>query len=88
MGDDEAEEEASEEGAPDADEPRDLRLASNAEKVEAYGEIEKLYQTGVPVSLSQHPSGFPAVEIRCGEIHILTDILSVEEWWRAKEPRG
>ncbi len=86
--DDEEEEADSEEDPPDAGGPRDLRLASNAEKVEVYEEIEKLHLAGAPVLVTAHSSGFPAIEIRCGDIHILTDTLSAEDWRRTKEPRG
>lgn len=62
---------------------KDIRLAPILVKEENYQEIHKLYKSGTAVSVKEHPSGFPAVTVDCGEIHILTDILSLEEW-RAK----
>lgn len=32
--------------------------------------------------MKEHRSGFPAVTVDCGDIHVLTDILSVEAWWQ------
>jgi hypothetical protein len=60
---------------------KDIRLAPVSVKEEIYREIDELYKSGTPVSMKEHPSGFPAVIVDCGEIHILTDILSLEEWW-------
>lgn len=81
------EDEEDEEDAPPAEPSgapglEDLRLASLAVKVAAYEEVDRRYDRGVPVRVSAHPSGFPAVEVHCEEIALLTDILSLEEWWR------
>jgi len=60
---------------------KDLRLAAIEEKEETYRLIDGLAELGNPVSIKEHGSGFPAVTVDCGEVHILTDILSLEQWW-------
>ena len=60
---------------------KDLRLAAIEEKEETYKLIDGLAELGNPVSIEEHKSGFPAVTVDCGEVHILTDILSLEQWW-------
>jgi len=67
---------------------RDIRMASAKEKEETYKLIDGLVEVGIPVSVKEHNSGFPAVTVDCGEIHILTDILSLEEWWATKKEAG
>ena len=67
---------------------KDIRLAPALLKEEIYQEIHKLYKSGTPVSMKEHPSGFPAVIVDCDEIHILTDILSLEEWWVSMKSTG
>ena len=67
---------------------RDIRMASAKEKEETYKLIDGLVELGIPVSVREHNSGFPAVTVDCGEIHILTDILSLEEWWETKKKAG
>ena len=64
---------------------RDIMLAPTLVKQETYEEIHKLYKSGVPVSIKEHRSGFPAITVDCGEVHILTDCLSLEEWWVKKK---
>ena len=64
---------------------RDLRLASAEEKEETYKLIDGLVELGIPVVVKEHRSGFPAVTVDCGEVHILTDILSLEAWWAKKK---
>ena len=66
---------------------KDLRLASTQEKEETYKLIDGLIELGITVSIKEHESGFPAVTVDCGEVHILTDILSLEEWW-AKQKKA
>jgi hypothetical protein len=66
---------------------RDLRLASVQEKEETYKLIDGLANLGITVSIEEHKSGFPAVTVDCGDVHILTDILSLEEW-RAKQKKA
>ena len=65
---------------------KDIRLASAEEKEETYKLIDGLVELGVPVIVKEHCSGFPAVTVDCGEVHVLTDILSLEAWW-AKNKR-
>ena len=64
---------------------RDIRLASAEEKEETYKLIDGLVELGIPVAVKEHRSGFPAVTVDCGEVHILTDILSLEAWWAKKK---
>ena len=59
----------------------DIRLKPRAEKERVYLNIDTLHQLGLEVSVKEHKSGFPAVTVDCGDEHILTDILSLEEWW-------
>ena len=69
-------------------ERRDIRLKSYDEKVKVYQEIDRKHEAGEPgepVEVQEHESGFPAVTVDCGDIHILTDILSIEQWWKEKE---
>lgn len=69
-------------------ERKDMRLAPVAEKEKTYEEIDKLKKSGTPASMKEHRSGFPAITVDCGEIHILTDCLSLEEWWAKKKEAG
>ena len=64
---------------------RDIRLSPDEEKAETYKLIDGLVELGIPVSVKEHRSGFPAVTVDCGEVHILTDILSFEAWWVKKK---
>ena len=64
---------------------KDIRLAPDNEKEETYKLIDGLVELGIPVSVKEHLSGFPAVTVDCGEVHILTDILSLEAWWAKKK---
>ena len=59
---------------------QDIRLESDEEKAEVYSKVDKLYREGVKVKIREHRSGFPAVTVDCEDIHILTDILSLEQW--------
>ena len=67
---------------------KEMRLAPLAEKEQAYEEIHKLYRAGSSVTVKEHASGFPAVTVDCCDIHILTDCLSLEEWWAKVEREG
>jgi len=73
--------------APGSAGRKDLRSASIQEKEESYKLIDGLAELGIPVSVKEHESGFPAVTVDCGEVHILTDILSLEQWW-AKQKKA
>jgi len=63
----------------------DIRLKPKEEKERVYLKIDTLVQLGMEVSIKEHKSGFPAVTVDCGDVHILTDILSLEEWWAKKK---
>ena len=67
---------------------KDISLAPVLEKEEIYEEIHKLYKSGTPVSIKEHRGGFPAITVDCGEIHILTDCLSLEGWWGKMKKAG
>lgn len=70
--------------------PRDdIRLKSREEKEKVYEQIHAHYLAGKSVKMKEDRSGFPAVTVDCEDIHILTDILSIEQWWpeRAKSDR-
>ena len=66
---------------------KDIRLDSDEEKEKVYEQINDLYLQGKAVSVKEHKSGFPAVTVDCEDIHILTDCISLEQWW-AKKKRG
>lgn len=61
----------------------DIRLASGEEQHRHYERVDALYRQGKPVRVKQHRSGFPAVTVDCEDIHLLTDIISLETWWKA-----
>ena len=65
---------------------KDIMLDSDEEKEKVYEEIHALYLQGKHVKVKEHKSGFPAVTVDCEDIHILTDILSLEQWWVKKKP--
>ena len=64
---------------------KDIMLKPKEEKERVYLKIDTLVQLGMEVSIKEHKSGFPAVTVDCGDVHILTDILSLEEWWVKKK---
>ena len=65
-------------------ERQDVMLKPDAEKIQVYEDIPKRFKAGEKVEIKEHRSGFPAVTVDCGDIHILTDILSGEVWWKRK----
>jgi len=68
----------------------DIRAETDEVKFKVYDEIDHLYQNeGKDIAIKEHKSGFPAITIDCGEIHVLTDIISLEKYWskRRKERR-
>jgi len=67
---------------------KDIRLSPAEEKEETYKLIDGLVELGIPVTVKEHRSGFPAVTVDCGEVHILTDILSLEQWQAKKKRTG
>uniref|UniRef100_A0A6H1Z673 Uncharacterized protein n=1 Tax=viral metagenome TaxID=1070528 RepID=A0A6H1Z673_9ZZZZ len=64
---------------------RDIRIDPNAEKERVYEQVHALYRQGKSVKVKEHKSGFPAVRVDCENIHILTDIISLEKWWAKKK---
>ena len=65
---------------------KDIMLDSDEEKEKVCEEIHDLFLQGKHVKVKEHKSGFPAVTVDCEDIHILTDILSLEQWWANKKP--
>ena len=64
---------------------KDIMLDPDEEKEKVYEEIHDLFLQGKPVTVKEHKSGFPAVTVDCEDIHILTDIISLEQWWVRKK---
>jgi len=59
------------------------------EKEKVYDQIHAHYLEGKAVKMREHRSGFPAITVDCEDIHILTDIISLEQWRaRQKEKEG
>ena len=67
---------------------RDIRDKLGEEKAKVYEEIDSLHRQGHEVRVKEHESGFPAITIDCGDIHILTDCLSAEVWYRTMRKSG
>ena len=67
---------------------KDIRLDPVEEKEKVYEQIHNLYLQGKPVTLKEDKSGFPAITVDCEDIHILTDIISLEQWWDKKKEEG
>ena len=63
---------------------KDIRLASDEEKQRIYEQIDELYRKGSKVSMKEHKSGFPAITVDCEDVHILTDCISLEQWYKAQ----
>ncbi len=64
---------------------KDIMLDLDGEKDKVYEEIHNLFLQGKYVKVKEHRSGFPAVTVDCEDIHILTDIISLEQWWAKKK---
>ena len=64
---------------------KDIMLEPDKEKERVYEEIHALYLQGRSVTMKEHKSGFPAVTVDCEDIRILTDIISLEQWWAKKK---
>ena len=62
----------------------DIMLDQDEEKGKVYEKINDLSLQGKLVKVKEHKSGFPAVTVDCEDIHILTDIISLEQWWVKK----
>ena len=66
-------------------EHKDMLLDPDEDKERVYEQIHALYRQGKPVEVQEYESGFPAVTVDCEDIHILTDIISLEKWWSKKK---
>ena len=64
---------------------KDIRLDPDEEKGKVYEQINGLFLQGKYVKVKAHKSGFPAVTVDGEDIHILTDIISLEQWWAKKK---
>ena len=64
---------------------KDIMLDPDEEKEKVYEQIHALYLQGKSVKVKEHKSGFPAVTVDCEDIHTLTDIISLEQWWAKKK---
>ncbi len=64
---------------------KDIMLDPDEDKEEVYEQIHSLYLQGKAVKVREHKSGFPAVSVDCEDIHIITDIISLEQWWAKKK---
>ena len=64
---------------------KDIMLDPDEEKGRVYEQINNLFLQGKYVKVKEHKSGFPAVTVDCEDIHILTDIISLERWWAKKK---
>ena len=67
---------------------KDIMLSPDEEKEKVYEQINELYLQGKAVKLREHKSGFPAVTVDCEDIHIITDCISLEQWWAKKKREG
>ena len=68
---------------------KDIRLDPVEEKGKVYDQINDLYLKEKPITVREHKSGFPAVTVDAEDIHIITDIISLEQWWdKKKKERG
>ena len=64
---------------------KDLRGKASQEIVTVYEDIHSLFLQGKPAKVREHRSGFPAITVDCEDIHIITDIISLEQWWAMKK---
>ncbi len=62
-------------------ERKNIMMEPEQEKAKVYEEIDALFRQGKSVTIKEHKSGSPAVTMDCEDIHIITDILSLEKWW-------
>ena len=69
-------------------ERRDIRLDPDKKKEKVYEQIHALYLQGKSVTVKEHKSGFPTVTVDCEDFHLLTDCLSLEQWWKKKKEKG
>lgn len=64
---------------------KDIRLDSSEAKEKVYEEVHALFLLGKDVNVKEHRSGFPAITVDCEDTHVLTDILSLENWWAKRK---
>ena len=64
---------------------QDIRLSPDEEKEKVYDQINELYLQGKAIKVREHRSGFPAVTVDTEGIHLITDCISLEQWWAKKE---
>lgn len=57
---------------------KDIRLLPQEKKYEIY---DKIGLGAKGVETEEHSSGFPAITIDYKDLHLLTDCLSLTEWW-------
>ena len=69
-------------------ERKDIMLQPDEEKEKVYEEVHALFLQGKNVQMGEHKSGFPAVTVDCEDIHIRTDIISMEQWWGKRKESG
>jgi len=66
---------------------KDIMLSPDEEKEKVYDQIHALYHQGKEARIREHKSGFPAITVDCEDIHILTDIISLEQWWAKQKEK-
>lgn len=64
---------------------KDIMMESDEEKEKVYDQINDLYLQGKAIKVREHSSGFPAVTVDAEDIHIITDCISLEQWWKKKK---
>ena len=65
-----------------------MRADSKESKEKVYDQINQLYLQGKAIKVREHKSGFPAVTVDTEDIHIITDCISLEQWWLKKKKEG
>ena len=65
---------------------QDIRDSRDDEKAAIYEAVHCRWMEGERGVVREHRSGFPAVTVDCGDIHILSDVLSLEAWWGRRHP--
>jgi len=65
---------------------RDIRGLKEENRREAYDVISRLRMEGARVMMHEYKAGFPSIMVDCQDIHILTDVVSLERW--AKDNHG
>jgi len=66
---------------------KDIMMSPDEEKEKVYEQINDLYLQGKAITVREHRSGFPAVSVDAGDIHIITDCISLEQWWTKKKTK-